>query len=521
MLTTRYISLATTPITADDYAGPDVRYSSEFEEIEAALEKDGSIHANGGPDWQQVVTQSEQLLRSQSKDLRVACWLGWGLYRCEGINGLLAGVSLLNSLVQHWDLLHPLKPRTRTAAIGWLANRLEIAVPELLSSALGGTQYQQLHDQLTELDGHLVRLLGDQAPPLQLLCKPLHVRASDSQQVPPALTPAPSGPSGTSAAPPTAAGPSITAVPPESILCPRDAHKALRALQEQARSLCQWWQAQSIMDARAISLSRTTLWLPIEALPEHDDTGKTGLRGLPADRLKVLQERLNQHSPAELLRDVENSLSRAPFWLDGQYLAWRCLDELKAESAQREVEQQLRSFLRRLPGIENLQFFDGTPFADQTTLGWINATVLTQPGGGNLIHADQAPSDEPWDVALREASDLLRSDGLKAAMQPLQVGINRAQGGRAHLHWQLVTARLCLQAGKHELARNILEGLEQTLRDAQLTHWEPQLLVRVMRLLLKSHEQSGAKAARQRRDEIYQRLCHLDFDVVLEQALGP
>src|SRR5690554_6453545 len=117
MLTTRYISLATTPITADDYAGPDVRYSSEFEEIEAALEKDGSIHANGGPDWQQVVTQSEQLLRSQSKDLRVACWLGWGLYRCEGINGLLAGVSLLNSLVQHWDLLHPLKPRTRTAAI--------------------------------------------------------------------------------------------------------------------------------------------------------------------------------------------------------------------------------------------------------------------------------------------------------------------------------------------------------------------------------------------------------------------
>src|SRR5690606_21704384 len=152
------------------------------------------------------------------KDLRVACWLGWGLYRCEGINGLLAGVSLLNSLVQHWDLLHPLKPRTRTAAIGWLANRLEIAVPELLSSALGGTQYQQLHDQLTELDGHLVRLLGDQAPPLQLLCKPLHARASDSQQAPPALTAALSGPSGTSAAPPTAAGSPITAVPPESIL---------------------------------------------------------------------------------------------------------------------------------------------------------------------------------------------------------------------------------------------------------------------------------------------------------------
>ncbi len=106
-------------------------------------------------------------------------------------------------------------------------------------------------------------------------------------------------------------------------------------------------------------------------------------------------------------------------------------------------------------------------------------------------------------------------------MAPLQAGIRSAQGGRAHLHWQLATARLCLQAGKHDLARNILEGLEQRLYEAQLTYWEPQLLVRVMRLLFKSHEQSGGKATRQRRDEIFQRLWHLDFDVVLEQALGP
>lgn len=276
------------------------------------------------------------------------------------------------------------------------------------------------------------------------------------------------------------------------------------------------------MDARAISLSRTVLWLPIEALPEHDEAGKTGLRGLPADRLKVLQERLNQHQPAELLGDVESSASRAPFWLDGQYLAWRCLDELKAKGAQREIEQQLASFLRRLPGIENLQFFDGTPFADEHTLGWINSRVLAEATPDSTLgRSDTATSDEPWDVALGEASELLRRGGLKAAMAPLQAGINSAQGGRAHLHWQLATARLCLQAGKHELARNILEGLEQTLREARLTQWEPQLLVRVMRLLLKSHEQSGGKATRQRRDEIFQRLCHLDFEVVLEQALGP
>lgn len=516
----RYITLATAPITADDYAGPDVRYSNEFEEIEAAVERDASIHGSGGADWASIVALSEQLLQHQSKDLRVACWLGWGLYRCEGVAGLQAGLGLVNGLLLQWDLLHPHKMRTRAAALGWLANRLEIAIPALLASAISSTECQQLLDELARLDEHLARLLGDQAPLLHPLCKQLRGRTADNnsdavQDARPASLPSTPPHTPAPAVEPASSG-------PESIVSSRDAHKVLRALQEQARGLCQWWQGQSVMDARAISLSRTTLWLPIEALPEHDESGRTGLRGLPADRLKAFQERLNQNQPAELLREVESSVARAPFWLDGQYLAWRCLDELKADSARQEIEQQLGSFLRRLPGIENLQFFDGTPFASQQTLGWINSQVLADPMPRNEPgNPSEGALDEPWEVALGEALDLLRSGGLKAAMAPLQKGINGAQGGRAQLHWQLATARLCLQAGKPELARNILEGLEQTLRDGPLAHWEPQLLVRVMRLLLKSHEQTGSKATRQRRDEIFQRLCHLDFEVVLEQALGP
>ena len=522
MLTSRYASLATRPITEGDYAGPDVRYSSEFEEIEAALEQDGSIHSNGGPDWQQVVEQSEQLLNSQSKDLRVGCWLGWGLYRCDGINGLEAGVALVNGLLQHWDDLHPRKERTRAAAVGWFVNRLEAAMPELLACSPNATVLQQLHDGLNSLDQNLSRLLGDQAPLLQPICRQLRSLVDSSPPSAAATTKAPASSSAatTAAAP---AQPTLASGTPSSIdaiLSARDAHKALRSLQEQSRALCQWWQSQSVMDARAISLSRTALWLPIEALPEHDEAGKTGLRGLPADRLQAFQERLNHGHPAELLVDIENSIARAPFWIDGQQLAWRCLDELKADSSKRELELQLSSFLSRLPGIENLQFFDGTPFANQQTLGWISSHLQSSTANNDLGNQITA-TDEPWDLAFGEATELLRSHGLKTAMLPLQTGINSAHGGRARLHWQLATARLCLQAGKHELARNILEGLEQSLSNAQMTQWEPQLLVQVMRLLLKSHDLSGDKSTRQRRNEIFQRLCHLDFDVVLEQALGP
>ena len=102
-------------------------------------------------------------------------------------------------------------------------------------------------------------------------------------------------------------------------------------------------------------------------------------------------------------------------------------------------------------------------------------------------------------------------------MTRMQTGIDSARGGRARLHWQLAAARLCSQAGRQDLARHLLEGMEHTLRDPRLSQWEPQFLVRVMRLLLRTHEQLADKASRQRRDEIFQRLCHLDFDVVLSR----
>lgn len=517
MLVTRYTALATAPVSDGDYAGPDVRYSSEFELIENALQQEGSIHRDGGPDWSQIVEQSEQLLQSQSKDLRIACWLAWGLYRTNGIEGLQAGLALLRMLLEHWDALHPRKPRTRSAALTWFTNRLEAAIPDILAADAEAPARTQLHESLSDLDQQLSRLLGDQAPFLQPLCRQLQVRAA---------------PDTTAAAPPKAAsvtplkqtespGLSGATASADPIISPRDAHRALRALQEQARYLCQWWQTQSATDSRAIALSRTCLWLPIEALPEHDQSGRTGLRGLPTDRQKSLQERLAQGQPAELLRDVESSVARAPFWLDGQYLAWRCLDDLKAEAARRELELQLGSFLRRLPGVEHLQFFDGTPFADQQTLGWIAAVVLKDSTGGDQLTAASPSTGDPWEAALQEALKLLRSDGIKAAMAPLQAGIATARGGRAQLHWQLAVARLCMQAGKHDLARTLLEGMDRTLREARLGDWEPQVQTQVLRLLLRTHEQAGSKAGRERRDEIHQRLCHLDFEVVLEQALGP
>src|SRR5690606_5758927 len=82
-----YLHLARTPITAETPCGTDVRYSPEYEQLEQEVGKSGALHGTGEIDWERVRGGCETLLREQSRDLRVAAWLTWGLYQQHGLTG--------------------------------------------------------------------------------------------------------------------------------------------------------------------------------------------------------------------------------------------------------------------------------------------------------------------------------------------------------------------------------------------------------------------------------------------------
>lgn len=522
MLATHYIDLAKTPISPADFCGDEVRYSVEFERLEAELAKGDSLHANAGPDWNKVREGSERVLRQHSKDLRAAVWLTWSLYQGESFSGLQAGIAaLLYLCTEHWQDLHPRKARTRQAAFGWLLPRIEQTVA---SQAVGLPSADfaiitTLADQLRQLDQCLTSQMSADAPLLLPLCRRLdelteHGTADHSK------------PTSTSEQVPIEARmhaihrqtTDTTAV----IDTARGAHKAMRAIQEQARSLCAWWLEQSATDSRAIRLSRTLLWLPIDTLPEHDARQQTSLRGLPANRLAAYAERFGQGQYRELLRELEASVARSPFWLDGQRMVWECLEALGAEDAQHELEAQTRSFLARLTGLEQLRFHDGVPFADDCTQAWLAASAAAAADSPGAPAANnQECGSAPWEDALNTATTLMRKENLKAAVTLLKQGMQAASNARDRFHWQLAQARLCHQGKHYELAAYQLEALHQTLHDARLDRWEPDLAIGVLQLLADSYQRLPRKhAAPERRNEIYQRLCHLDLEAALDQTPG-
>jgi type VI secretion system protein VasJ len=507
-----YLKLAQTPNSTESFAGADMRFSTEYEALETELGKAHSMHGNSQPDWQWIVEKSEALLRQQSKDLRVAVWLTWALHQRESFPGLLAGLGLLRYLCEHhWAVVYPGKPRTRSAAFGWLVPRLDQVLAQNLSFKDQRPLFHCMLEHLTRLDELWTRHLSEDAP----LLLPIRRRLSDGLQQATESDPPPGGIAGGIAQNTQVATQMLA---PEPVVNnEKDAHKLLRALQENARPLSAWWQRQSATDLRALRLNRTLTWLTITSLPDCDSEQVTPLRGPAPDKLKRYQERFAQGQYADLLLELEASLACAPFWFDGLYRVWECLQTLQADLAMTELEVHFALLLQRLPGLVQLRFHDGTPFADSVTRGWINTQVTRHLQGSVSPQSALDAQTAPWDKALHDVMPVLRTDGFKAAVRSLKQGMQSATGDRARFHWRLGQARLCVLAGKHDLAKVQLEHLDHELQQSGLQRWEPELAVEVLQLLRGCCDVlPQSHSVRERKEDVHRRLCHFDLEAVLE-----
>ncbi|AZF37245.1 Uncharacterized protein ImpA [Pseudomonas sp. R4-39-08] len=507
-----YQELARKPCSPGDFAGNDVRFSSEFETVEAEVAKTQSIHGASLPDWQQVCEFSERLLREQSKDLRLAVWLTWGLHQRDSFPGLLAGLGLLVYLCEHhWAAVYPTKLRTRVAALAWLVTRLAALFSQNLSLVDRLPLFQALQAHLVRLDELLNERLGSDAPLLLPIRRQLTERLARATQD--------GAQSAGAAGVITQVKQALTqSLKPELLINnEKDAHKVLRALQEQARTLCAWWLRQNATDLRALRLGRTLAWLSLVNYPDANSEGVTALRPLAPDKLKRYQDRLSQGHHAELLLELEVSLAGALFWFDGLRMLWECLEALHANLAMTELETSFALLLQRLPNLPELRFDDGTPFAGPATCEWITLHVVRHLHKAEPFNAVADGGSEPWEAALQTVMPSLRKDGLKAAVGVLKQGLHSTGSERARFHWRLALARLCMRAGKPDLGRIQLEQLDLELQRAGLDRWEPELALHVGRLLYRCYDLlPQSHAVRESKDATHRRLCQFDLEAVLE-----
>jgi len=131
------------PISITQVSGEDLSFSSDLDHIAHARREDDPALEQGewktalkSADWPFVATHCEQLIRSRSKDLRVAVWLAEAHAKTRHFRGLGDGYALLAGLCERfWDSLYPAPEEgdheLRIGNLFWLLSRSPQLVKEI------------------------------------------------------------------------------------------------------------------------------------------------------------------------------------------------------------------------------------------------------------------------------------------------------------------------------------------------------------------------------------------------------
>jgi type VI secretion system protein VasJ len=272
-------------------------------------------------------------------------------------------------------------------------------------------------------------------------------------------------------------------------------------------------------------------WSLIKQLPPN--TG--GVLALPppypadAAALQAMDDAANWEA---LLAAAETNLPMSPFWLDLNYFTARALEGLGHADARRAVAEQFVLFTRRLPGLLELSFQDGTRCASDATRAWVKGEAAALGAGdvgapaaeaARAAAAGPGANDGPpdYDEVVREAKALAKKRKTVEAVRLLQERMSTAPSPRERFRWRIALAGICGDAGEMTAAAAQFEALESEIDRHALEEWEPELALRVFQefyLCEKKLSQNGQRNggdAQARLGKLYARLCRLDIPSAL------
>ena len=513
-------------IRSDAPSGDSARDLPEFELLQAEIRK---LEAPDQPtvNWETVGKVATEVLSFKSKDLLIGAWLTVAAYETDGFAGLLAGLTVLRDLAEHhWATLFPERPRGRAAAFDWLNERGARAVERGGKRATSET-VQPCLDLVSALDDKLGPLLD--APPLLGEIR----RALEevlSNVPPPVSASAPSSSSGASSPATYSPEPAAPSGPPAMTAIESEDDLG-RALEEVARlgDLCAGWlRAQNAHDPFGYRFIRMLYWRQLLETPPNED-GLTVLPDFDPAVIEGLEQALGAAEYAAVIEQAEAQFLLAPLWFDLTRYTVQALDAQGEafKPAADAVVFELAQTLKRVPDVVKLKTSGGIPFADDATKKWIAKRVMTGApidmgfSAAETNGAARVRGGEAFPEAQKEARKLARSNKLGPALKLLSDGRVKAERLEDRVAWKLEAARLCMQAGRAEMALAQLEALDDELKRSSIEDWDPALCAEILRDLLRCRQQVAQSAdfapselARSR--ELMGRLCRLDVVSALE-----
>ncbi|MGC8808692.1 MAG: type VI secretion system protein TssA [bacterium] len=512
------------PIQPDQPAGQEARYTPEYEQLQAEIDKLSLPSASSGVDWRKVENLAGIILSQKSKDLAVASYLAVALIYNRQVEGLAIGLQIYRDLLENfWETLYPTKARMRgrVRTMEWWVEKMETALASLPPASFSPEVFQKIKENFDQIDDFISQNL-EEPPALSPLrdylrtieetaiIQPAAEEKKVEEELPPKSTTTPSAPAREE---------------PEVISSAQEAQRALNSVLAKLREIAAYLFQENMANPQAYRLNRMASWSIVDNLPPAAD-GKTKIPSPPGQIKNSLNELKAKGNYEALLKTAEGKISQFIFWLDLNRLVVEALLMLGPtyQAAAEAVKKETAYLISRLAGLEELAFADGTPFADSETKAWLKEiagrTAVTLAAPLSSLASAGIQEDDLMGKEVEKAKELIKEGKVLEAISGLQQQMHKSSSGKEKILWRLAIAQLLLEMKKPRPARPYLEQILKDIDNYHLEEWDPDLALRGLKTIWLGWNNTPEPGLKEKLSDIIWRIAKLDLAEAMRLGLN-
>ncbi|ASU23669.1 type VI secretion system ImpA domain-containing protein [Vibrio qinghaiensis] len=452
---TDYRRCITQPIQADNPVGERLIDEPLFDFVEDQMMKVGSL-SHASVQWDEVEHSTLKLLSEKSKDLKLLIYLLQCLHNQVTPPRFTTSLQLLSDFMSlYWEDCFPAPGKRgslpRRKFFSQIVQRLALVIDKLDFAQFDGQDRDELNAAMEALQQATtqVGLMSESVESLVAKVQAQLRRATEREQASQHVQEAPVVERKTT---------TQSAISVDS--------SSDKATKQTLLKVAEFLSEQEFGIALAIRVRRFAVWSSITSLPEHDVSGETLLRAMAQERIKEYHDQMRSPDLA-LWRKVEQSLTMAPYWFEGQLMSYQIAQSLGQKAWSEAILSESQQFVARLPALLELKFKGGEPFVNASVKEWLLSQQQSSAQG-------QVAGD--WQDKRKEAFSLAKEGGIAVALSMLNDGLVSASEPRDKFYWRLLSADLLNSNNLDAMAKEQYQTLHAQVSTMSVTDWEPSLV---------------------------------------------
>lgn len=490
-----FISEFLEPIPGDSPAGKDA--SNEEEYFKLSMEFQKSV-----PDYRNWIDLSYLILKEMSKDIKVASWLCFALYRTDKLKGFRNGLELVYQLLKKYgNNLFPENPSHKSKAIQFLnTSRVTKLFEKEEINKSNADEILKIDELLGLIAAESANLLPQNIPVLQALQDIISAHKENAKK---ALAPAaekkitPVSQSKPETKPVLT---NITKEEPSPVKTSRPASEDETSILLR-RNLTYYYEiiqnnetVERVPESFfAFGIARQLQWSTLQ-LPTAEDK-ITGIEPPNEIIRKLINDWFNSNNTDVLIPRIEVEFikdnSEFRYWLDAQRYLVQSLEKKSGNYiiAADDIKYHLARLVNRIPEILNLKFSGGEiSFADKDTIRWINEEVRNKATNSKSAEPNSSLSpiiDSSYEEITKEYNQAVNElpKNFESSFQSMQEKLKAEDRTKGKFLRRLNIANFCYEAKQYNVAKVNLEELKLMVNELKLNEWEPALSTSVWQSL--------------------------------------